>query len=367
MPNTTSIASLTLALATTTLAAQNHQVVPTAYDTTDAMSYEWVAGASHSQRQQTLIGPSHLAALVNKHIQALELRRTAVDETYLAGAADLTVTLSTAPHTPERCSNRFADNVGQSPLPLQVFSGTVAIPASPAVTGSTVHWTPANTIRIAFTQPFLYAGGTLCIDITGQPISGQKTWWMADAIEEVILGTAVVELGDGCGGYGGPKRQWSHIAERSLVPGGHAIFRAEGTPSGLAIAMFGAQATAPLFPQYPALSQWGIPTPNCVSYLNPFAILATVPAVFDPQTNQSTSYSAIAEVFVHLPADPAWCGFQLTTQWFDLGQLASSNGLLWTVGSTVPTLGMALCEGNPQLPNGNVTTYLAHVMRFEYQ
>ncbi|MCA8978068.1 MAG: hypothetical protein KDC98_25300 [Planctomycetes bacterium] len=348
------------------LAAQSHLVVPSTFATTDAMSYEWIAGATDPQRQQTLIGASHLAAMLGSDIHAIEFRRTAVNETYAAGSTNLTVTLSISPNTPLACSNSFAANTG--PSPVQVFSGTVTLPASPATggSGSAIGWTAANIVRIPFTQPFHYAGGTICVDVTGQPITGQETWWMADATEEVIPGTAVVELGPGCGGYGGVQRQWSSVDERSLVPGGHAVFRAWGTPSGLAVAMFGAEATGPLFPQYPLLGQWGIPTPNCVSYLNPLSILATVPTVFDAPA-QPSPFSSMAEVLVPLPSHPAWFGFQLTTQWFDLGELASSNGLRWTVGSAAPTLDMALCEGVPQLPSGHVTTYLAHVLRFEYQ
>jgi hypothetical protein len=362
------LTALLTALLTATLPAQNHLVVPAAFTTTDAMSYEWIAGASHARRQQTLIGQSHLTALVGRQIQALELRRTAVDEPYAAGAANLTIQLSTSPHAPALCSNEFAANVGNNAQ--QVFAGTIALPASPAIssgTGATVQWTAANTVRIAFAQPFAYQGGTLCIDVTGQPIAGQKTWWMADAIEDVVPGTAVVELGPGCGAYGGPQRQWSFVAERSLVPGGHAIFRAEGPPNGLALCLFGAEAAPPVFPQYPLLSQWGIPTAGCRSYINPFLIMAVVPAVYCPQPAPAPAYRGIAEVLVRLPADPSWFGFTLTTQWFDLGQLAASNGFRWTVASAAPTLDMALCEGHPLSTKGNVTNYLAHVVRFEYQ
>lgn len=367
MPTPPRIALLAAAL-TTALTAQSHIVVPAAYATNDAMSYEWIAGATDLQRQQTLVGASHLQPLLNQTITAIELRRTAVDEAYLAGAANLTVTLSISPNTPLGCSNVFAANVGSSPQ--LAFAGTVTLPASPAVpggTGAAVPWTPANTVRIALTQPFLYAGGTLCIDVTGQPIQGQETWWMADAIEDVIAGTAVSELGPGCGAYGGPLRQWSYIAERSLIPGGRAIFRAEGPPNGLVFAVFGGEATAPTFPNYPSLSQWGIPTPGCVSYVNPFAVLAVVPTIFEPETHPQSAIGALAEVLVQLPADPSWSGFTLTTQWYDLNQLAASNGFRWTVGSQPSALDMALCEGSPTLPVGNVTTYLAPVLRFEYQ
>ncbi|MCA8973365.1 MAG: hypothetical protein KDC98_01520 [Planctomycetes bacterium] len=367
MPTPSRITFLAAALPTF-LAAQSFVVAPAAYATTDAMSYEWIAGATDPARQQTLIGESHLLAMLGRDILAIELRRTAVDEAYLAGAMNFTVTLSISPNTPLRCSNVYAHNVGTNPAPVQVFSGTVNLPASPAVTGgvgSTVQWTANNTLRIAFTQPFHYAGGTLCIDITGQPIPGQKAWWMADAIEEVIPGSAIVELGPGCGPFGGPQRQWSRVSRRSLIPGGSAIFRAEGDTGDLAIAVFGAEARAPAFPQYPLLSQWGVPTPGCVSYVSPLGILAMVPATMTAESGGSY-ITAMAEVLVDLPPSSAWSGFELTTQWFNLNDLASSNGFRWTVGSAPSTLDMALCEGDSTLSTGRVTTYLAHVWRFEY-
>lgn len=360
---------LLFAALTAALQAQSpsYQVVPAAFATNDAMSYEWIAGATNHQRQQTLIGASHLQGLANHSITALEFRRTAVNEAYLPGAADFTVSLSTSPNAPLHCSNLFLDNVGNDAL--QVFQGTVAFPASPAVpggVGSAVAWTSQNVVRIQFAQPFVYTGGTLCIDVTGTPIQGQKTWWMADAIEDVIPGSSVVPLGGGCGYYGGANREWSFLAERSLIPGGRALFRAEGPPNGLAFAVFGAEAAAPMFPTYPALSQWGIPTPGCVSYVNPLLILAMVPTLFEPEAVGS-GIGALAEVLVHLPPSASWSGFTLTTQWFDVSQLAVSNGFRWTVGATPSSLDMALCEGNPTNAKGNVTTYLAHVLRLEFQ
>ena len=57
----------------------------------------------------------------------------------------------------------------------------------------------------------------------------------------------------------------------------------------------------------------------------------------------------------------------MTTQWFDLTQLATSNAITWTVAGSIPSLDMALVEGHPSLATGNVTNYLAHVLRLEYQ
>ena len=83
-----------------TLTAQSHLVVPVANTNTDALSYEWIAGASRTHRQQTLVGATHIQALLGRQIDAIELRRTAVAEAYQGGAMTFAVTLSTLAITP---------------------------------------------------------------------------------------------------------------------------------------------------------------------------------------------------------------------------------------------------------------------------
>jgi hypothetical protein len=350
-----------IAAATSSLIAQSHRVVPATNATSDALAYEWMAGATALQRQ-ILVGESHLTQVIGKSIQAIELRRTAVAEQYIAGSMTWNLSLSIAPHLPVACSHTFVANVG--PSPVNVFNGTVNLPASPptGAPGTAVPWTPANTVRVAFTTPFAYQGGTLCLDIVGTPIAGQTTWWMADAAEEVITGSSAVEVGAGCGSYGGPTRAWSRVDVRSLVPGGHAVFRARGTPNGPALAIFGA-AMPNAFP----MAILGMPTPNCQCHLDPFNLLAFLPAVFVPETNPLAFASATAKVVVPLPASASIAGYFTTIQWLDLIDESTSNAFTWTVGATLPTLDMALVEGHPSLATGHATNYLAPVLRFEYQ
>jgi hypothetical protein len=51
--------------------AQQHLVVPAAFTNAEAPAYGWIAGASRDVRQQTLIGASHLTALLNQTITAI--------------------------------------------------------------------------------------------------------------------------------------------------------------------------------------------------------------------------------------------------------------------------------------------------------
>ncbi len=360
-PALLTILSAAILTAAMTAQASQFQVVPAAFTNNDAVSYEWIAGASRDLRQQTLIGASHLQALIGLEIHALELRRSAADEVYLGGTANFSVTLSTSPHEPLTCSSAYQPNVG--PDAVQVFQGAVILPTSPAVTTTTVPWTANNIVRIAFSTPFIYRGGTLLIDLVGQPIAGQNAnWWMSDAEFEDIEGTAT-EVGPGCGAYGGVNSEWSHVATRTLLPGAYARFWAYGQPLGFAIAAFGAASPTPI-----PLSALGIPAPGCSMHLQSNLVLSTQVAMFVPESNPLLApFGGVAECRIHLPNDPWIFGLTLTTQWLDLVQPATSNAIQWSVANVMPTLDMALVEGSPLDQGGEVSVHLAPVWRIEYR
>ena len=151
--------------------------------------------------------------------------------------------------------------------------------------------------------------------------------------------------------------------------GGHGIAAintsfvrlATGQANTPVLAMFGTAAAFP-FP----LSLLGIPTPGCQCHLDPLAGILMLPTIFEAEVHPA-GFGATAELLVKIPAVPAVFGFQMTTQWFDLLQLATSNAITWTVATAIPSLDMALVEGHPSGATGTVSTYLAHVMRFDYQ
>ena len=340
------------------LSAQSHTVAPTAYATNDAISFNWVAGASQAVRQQTLVGASHLTSMVGQNIHAIELRRSAKNATFAGGSSNLSVQLSISPNAPLDCSSIYAHNVG--PAPLQVFNGTITFPTSPPTTGTTVDWTANNIVRIAFSTPFYYAGGTLCIDINGAPIAGlEANWWMADAEFEDLPGT-VTNLGGGCGNYGGPNSEWASVQRRSLVAGGTAQMFAYGTPNGLGVAAIGQKSTVGT-----PLSLLGFNSPvGCELFLSTLDVLEA--RIFVPDT-EAPSRGGRADVELKIPGISAVLGLSLATQWLDWSQSATSNAIEWTIAPAVPSLDMALVDGDPQEANGNVTVHLAHVIRFEYQ
>lgn len=334
-------------------------VVPAACAGADATSHLWIAGASADLRQQTLIGPSHLTTLVGRTLLALELRRSAANETYAGGTAHLVVRLSTAPRPPLRGSPTFAQNVGSDEV--QVFAGAVALPTSAPEPGPAVPWTPANVVRIPFTAPFVYLGGTLCVDVTGQAQPGLTAdWWMADAVFEDLAGTAAPG-GAGCGPYGGPLGQWSFVSTRQLVPGAHARFTAHGTPWGIGIAMLGQRSPFPI-----PMTALGLPAPGCDLHLMTLDLL--LPALFVPELHPGLqSLGGFAEVRPWIPDDAAMFGVTLTAQWLDLGPLRLSNAIEWTIAGAMPSLDLAVVEGHPAEPAGEIAVHMAHVLRLEHQ
>lgn len=332
--------------------AQQSTVVPAAFEHDDAPRQLGIPGVTGGGRLQTLVGAGHLTGLLGRTITALELRRTAASEAYPAAAAQVTVTMSTSPRAPLQASTTFAQQVG--PDAVQVFAGVVHAPASPGAPGPQVAWTPDNTVRIELQTPFVYVGGTLCIDIVGAPITG-AVWWMADAECEATY-TLAESIGAGCGVYGDV---WS--AAVGFVAGGHTQFCANGTPGGVALAAFGTVGVAPL-----PLTALGLPAPGCALHLG--SIDVVLPAVFVPRPDlEEQAFGGEATLDLWVPDDPALCGAALTAQWFDLNQLASSNATRGVVAASLPTLDMATVSGHPLDAEGHAAAHTAHVLRFEHQ
>lgn len=348
------IAALTFGCAPAGLAAQAvaHTVVPASHDQVDAVGFAWLPGAEHPLRQQTLIGASHLAALVGRELTAIEFRRDQAGAAAVGGTCAMTARLSISPRQPLQSSTTFADNVGGGSV--EVFSGLVDLPAGPATASGP--WTPQNVTRIEFATPFAYQGGTLCVDIRGDLVPGQlPVRWMADLAAEDLTGS-VQDLGGGCGGFGGAEHRWAFCAERSLLPGGRAQFFADGPTHGIAFAIFGQPSGVGV-----ALTDLGWPAlPECELHLT--TIDAIVPAVFE---DPGMAIPASAAVELGLPATAAVLGLTLGCQWLECSQLATSNTLAWTIAPTIPTLDVTLIEGDPGEANGNVSVGQSHVLRIE--
>ena len=334
-----------------TALSQGHLVLPAAYATSDANGLLSIPGATLQLREQTIIGAAHLTSLVGKQLKAIEFRRNATATTFDTGEANLTIKISSMAAPTYDCSRTFDSNQGTDVL--QVFSGQVTLPTSPAEPGPNVAWTSDNVIRIEFTTPFLYNGGRLCVDITGSAVAGLEAEnWIADAYAEDAKGT-FQNIGGGCGTYA----SHAYVDEYSLVVGNRARFMTLGTPFFFGFAVTG-QPQSPGLP----LSFLGFNPPgNCELMLSTMDVVA---AVFLTDILSPTMGYGTWEL--DIPNNGALQGLGFTTQWFDYGTQATTDALSWTIGAA-PSLDMATVSGETTSPEGRVVPNIAHVIRFEYE
>lgn len=351
----------TASLLSTAIAfAQQHTIVPAALATADGPGQLWIAGAAVDLRQQVLIDPDHLTTLIGRAITAIEFRRNVADEVYAPGACQMVVTLSTIAAPARHAQRMFATNIGSNAM--QVFAGTVTLPMSPGAT-TVPPWTAPDTVRIPFSTPFAYGGDTLSIDLIGTAIAGQETgWWMADAAFEAVHGTTQ-QLGNGCGTIGGQTAHWSHVDPHTLVAGTAMRFEAQGNAGELALLILGMPTTTPL-----PLWLLGLPgAPGCECQLDPARLMGNVLAVFSPSTTAGFAASlGIAEVSMQLPGSAQFLGTSFGSQWLSLPGFTTSNGIACTIAGSIPTLGMALVQGDPLEPVGDVAVQQAPVVRLEH-
>jgi hypothetical protein len=342
-----------------TALSQNHLVIPAAYATSDANALGSIPGATEQLREQTIIGAAHLTSLVGKQLTAIEFRRNATATTFDAGAANLTIKISSMAAPTYDCSRTFDSNEGTDVV--EVWNSTinpslpvsVVLPNSPPAAGPNVAWTSDNVIRIEFTTPFLYNGGRLCVDITGSAVAGLEAEnWIADAYAEDAKGT-FQNIGGGCGTYA----SHTYVDEYSLVVGNRARFMTLGTPFFFGFAVTG-QPQSPGLP----LSFLGFNPPgNCELMLSTMDVFA--PVFLTDILSPTMGYGTWE---LDIPNNGALQGLGFTTQWFDYATQATTDALSWTIGAA-PSLDMATVSGETTSAEGRVVPNIAHVIRFEYE
>lgn len=309
-----------------------------------------------SLREQIIIDAIHLQPMLGRNITAMEFRRHGFPVAFGAGQASLQVTLSIAPHSSVQASEVFGLNSGVALA--TVFSGTISIPASPAPGPGIGIWDSQNLVRIPFQLPYAYGGGPLCVDIIGtrgQPSPAQG--WTGDAVK-LATDSTVIQLGPGAGGSLNANGENLFLDPDELVAGGRAKLSVYGVPNGIAIGFVGRPAVQPI-----PLSLVGIPTPGANAYLDEF-YLSTFALLVPPPVPVTTS--GMADWEVPLPSEPWMLGVTLAAQFIELTQSDVSNGIQWTVSSTMPTLGMAQISGVATEAKGERFVNVAHILRFEY-
>lgn len=354
--------SALLALCAATPLAAQAVVVPASHSTAEGGGALWAPGLAVPLRQQILVDAAHLPGLAGRSLTGLQLRRNDHQRSFAAGRVHWSVTLSTATRDSRSASTLFADNRGADAV--QVFQGTVTVPASPAPTAATVPWTADNTVAITFTTPFIYRGGTLCIELAGaaDPNAAVDSWPI-DAAWDPVSGS-IVDVGRGCGAYHGG--QWAFVEADTLVAGGTARFSAFGTPHGPAFFVIGTGAFANVIP----LGGLGAPE-DCYGHV--LGIVGYVSTTFTgPVFPSAPAQGGMAVVQLPLPAQSWMLGAQFSSQWLDLAQppFVASNAHLWTVAARWSGLGMATVmarEDQGTASKGEVLPGLAPVIRFDYR
>ena len=221
----------------------------------------------------------------------------------------------------------------------------------------------SDTVRIPFSTPFAYTGGSLVIDLIGTESLQGSAWWLVDATSEEISGTTQ-SLGSACSEFSDSQADTAFVNPRDLVPGGTICHLGQGRAFHLGVLVLGAPAGAPI-----PLAMLGVPaTPDCTCQINPSMILATMATMFLPSPSPLVPQSfGIAQVDLQLPAQSWMLSMNLASQWIDLPTFKASNGVLSTVANRLPTLDMAIVVGSPNEPKGRLNLQVAPVVRFEYQ
>jgi hypothetical protein len=322
-------------------AAQQSLVIPPAHSTLDAPSKRWTAAATAGLRQQILIDAAHLTPLAGRLIDSVSWRRDAdYKETLTGGQTHVTVRVSTSPLASSAdARDDMTQNAGVDEL--LVFQGIVDAPASPAVTGASVPWDPQNAIELRFVPPFPYAGGTLCIDVTGLPTAATTShFWPADARSDHAEGS-VRDVGASCQDQNLvplTNGTASHtVAAQELVLGSSALAFARATPFAMASLLIG------LGERTPPLDLAPIGARGCALLVEPLAALPprAVSGPIQPAHRPIGGY--VAEP-LFLPLDQRLYGARFATQWVEWNgpRIATTNAQVCTVASTLPAFGMAL-------------------------
>jgi hypothetical protein len=343
---------LVTCLAVTPLAAQQHLVVPQSLARTDGPSLVGLAGVTVPKHQQFVVDAAHLQALQLRSITGIRFRRDQeFGKALVAGQANLTIRIGQSPWGASRASSVLARNL---PSSVEVYRGTLDIPAAPPVSGA-LGFDPPDAIQIRFSAPYPYAGGDLCIDLVGVPLAATR--WPVDAASDPARGS-VTSFGVACGRYASIVGETALVAPRELIPGRTVRFVGRGEPGSAAFLLFGLSALS----QSVDLAFLG--APGCSLHVSSFATAATTygPAEIGP------AFGGLANVLIHIPGDPALLGARFVTQWFEVGPtLASSNAHDCRISSALPSLGMATVTEIGARGEGYVDVATAPVIRFDYQ
>lgn len=307
--------------------------IPSSASGRDGTSAARVAGFTQRQRQQILVAASALSDAIGRQITAITFRRDGSATDTRPGQSVISIWLS-HPNVadPLEAAAHFAANRGTDAT--RVFLGQIQLGASAApVNPDAVTWTGANVVTIPFSPGFTYLGGTLCIEIEGEPVAGQQsTWWPVDHERDSASG-AQTTLGQPCGPTAAATRYTATADTSSLRAGSSLGLSAMAQPFSPGALILGIQAL-PL-----PLNLGFLGAPACTLEINSDVLL---PTVTGPRPHPG--WPGFTHQRLQLGNQAASMGAVMHAQWVHLEgpAITTTNALRLQIASTPMTLPAAV-------------------------
>ncbi len=328
----------------------------------DGLGVGHLAGVTQGRRQQFILGEGLLVALRGHVIERLTFRRDGQPARLTGGQATLRVLVSQGVlQSPSQASPDFATNLGVTPT--LVFQGQVALPNSPPPTDrNSVGFGPGEVIDIALAPPFSYVGGTLCLDIAGEPVTGSASpAWPIDVDRSNLRGVVSV-IGRAC------VRTAEQVTRK--ISADPAFLRAGTTARFMGFAEAGDFGALLL-----AAQRLGAPmnlgflgASNCDLWVLPDVTLMVL------ATASSRGPLAAMNTMVHIPHEGAFVGSTLHSQWlvFQRDGLRTSEAMTVTLAPGLPSIDASIVLSTPMrgatMPVvGEVEVGALPVMRIEHR
>ena len=341
--------------------AQSYVFVPSSSATNDSVAGGRLPGLRRTFRMQVIVGASHLAGIAAP-CTALAFRR---DGQYLdaleGGRSSFTIRISDQGAAPAQTRDLFAAN--HAVPPVQVFSGPVDYPASPAITAPDQSgWLPQHVIEFPFASPFQYRGGSLCIEIEGTGVIAGEGPWRADFFADFGARGSVHPFGAGCGQYAGEGQRGASGQPATLTVGSTTRVYTWGQPGSPAFLMLGLQ---PLGAPLDALG-----APGCFLHVVPELTLTswlTTPTRTDLPGHVPFALQLPSEASLLSGTFLVQTGnLELRAPFTNAAHLTTSQGMRLVIGPRTPTLDAAVVESRHVFPfpdSGSVDMTRAPVLR----
>ncbi|MEZ5963846.1 MAG: hypothetical protein R3F56_08385 [Planctomycetota bacterium] len=350
---------LTCALLLLPLAAQGSVLVPRDALGRDGRGLGPLAGATSPRRQQFLIGEGLLVALRGHGILRISFRRDGQPSSLASGKTIITVKLDQQTvQDPWRPSTTFQENLG--PSAATVFQGEIVLPTSPRPAHrDSVGFGSSEAISIDLPQPYLYLGGTLCIDVEGEPVQGFATRaWPIDIDRDGARGVITTE-GRSC--VVTPERVTRSITADpvALRPGATARFVGFGAGGELAGLLLASQK---------------LPSPIDLGFLGaPGCELGVVPILemWSTATAHRRGPLAAANAYLSVPHAAQFVSARLHAQWLFVqgGAIRTTQTMTLDLAPVLASIDGAIVTSLPQrgASSGEIQVSAVPVVRIDWQ